>query len=239
MTYFLCFIVFLAAALVQSFSGFGFGIFAMSFLPYFMPSYGLSVALVNIATVASSVPVALQRRKRFCFRLVWPLLVGYVVSNTLAVYFAYKQPESLLFHLLGILLILLSVYFAFFGKRLRIRATPVTGMLAGLCSGVMSGLFAMGGPPVVLYFLSATEDETQYLACSLAYFAVVNAYTLLLRFLNGGITVQVLPYLLVIAAASLVNALISRRLGGRIGGDAIRKTVYVIMAASGVMMLFK
>lgn len=237
--YLLCFASLLGGGLVQALSGFGFGIFAMSLLPYFMPSYGLSIAVVNVAMLLGTAPLAYQRRKEARWRLIGPLLIGYVVSNALAVYFVYRQPEALLFHLLGILLLLLSAYFTFFGNRLRLRATPLTGIAAGVLSGAMNGLFSMGGPPVALYLLSATENEKQYLACTLNYFLVTNLYTLLMRFLNGGITADVFPYLLFAALAAVIVSIVSRKMDGRLSAKTVRRAVYAMMAVSGIVLLFK
>lgn len=238
-TYAVCFAIWLGGALVQALSGFGFGIFTMSLLPFVMPSYSLAVAVTTISSIFGAGPIAFQRRKDLHLKLLWTPLIGFLISNTISVYFLYRQPEAILFRLLGVLLLLLSAYFAFFSKRIRIKPSPVSGAIAGLVSGVMNGLFSMGGPPVVVYFLAATENEREYLAATLTFFTITNTYSLIMRLFNGGITVEALPYAALSIVATLIIAAFNHKIDGKISGATIRKAVYCMMAVSGLILLLK
>lgn len=59
---------------------------------------------------------------------------------------------------------LLSIYFWFFNKKIRLRPTLPTQIGTGVLSGLMGGFFNMQGPPAVLYFISTTKDKNQYMA---------------------------------------------------------------------------
>ena len=50
----LLFLMSLGAAFVQRVSGFGFGIFIMTVLPYIMPSYGEATALSGLMAMVTS-----------------------------------------------------------------------------------------------------------------------------------------------------------------------------------------
>lgn len=228
-----------AACLVQTVSGFGFGIFSMAFFPYFMPSYAASVSLTNLLAFSSAAPIAFMHRTRVRWRVIWPPLLIYPISNALVIRLAARTPDAAVYRLLGAALILLSLYFLLLKKRVHIRATPLSGLIAGGLGGALNGLFSMGGPPMVLYFLAATRDEGEYIACAQAYFTLSNAMTLLIRAAGGQLTVQVFAYYAIALAALVPVGWLGERLRGRMEGETLRRTVYALMAVSGFLMLLK
>lgn len=239
LNYALTFCVSAAACLVQTVGGFGFGIFAMAFYPYFLSSYAVAVTLTNLLAFLSAVPVAWRHRAQVVWRAVWPPLLVYPLSNMLIIRLAARAPDDAVYKLLGAMLIALSLYFLLFKRRIHIRATPLSGCLAGLVGGAMNGLFSMGGPPIVLYFLAAAKDEREYIACAQAYFTLSNAMTLTIRTAGGQLTAQVL----VLGAVSLAALALAGRLGEalreRMNGETLRRTVYAFMTVSGMIMMFK
>lgn len=65
----------------------------------------------------------------------------------------------LLEQLLGVTLIAVSLYFAFFSKRIKVKPSIPTQIVAGSLSGLMGGFFGMQGPPAVLYFVSSEARQ--------------------------------------------------------------------------------
>lgn len=239
MSYALAAIVSAAACLVQTLSGFGFGIFSMAFFPYFMPSYAAAVSLTNLLAFSSAAPAAFAHRARVRWRVILPPLLIYPISNAFVIHLAARTPDAAVYQLLGAALILLSLYFLLLRKRLHVRPTTLGGLVAGLLGGVLNGLFSMGGPPLVLYFLAATEDEGEYIACAQAYFTLSNAMTLGIRAAGGQLTAQVFAYYAIALAALVPAGWLGERLRGLMSGEAVRRTVYVLMTFSGFLMLLK
>ena len=120
--------------------------------------------------------------------------------------------------------------------RLTLRCA-LTGVLAGALGGVMSALFSVGGPPVSLYFSAATEEKEAYLATIQTYFLFSNIYIVALRAVHGIITKNVL----LCSAFAVVGMALGTYLGStvlrRISADAMRKTIYGMMAACGLAMI--
>ena len=150
------------AGFVQRVSGFGLGIFAMLFMPHFLPAHISAPAVSTLFSFGTSSWNALRHRKNISYRTVLPLLAASLVTIPIAVYFSSAVPAKVFQAILGTVLIALSLYFLFFEKKVRIRPTVRNGLLAGTVSGTLSGLFSTGGPPVVLYLTEALPDKHVY-----------------------------------------------------------------------------
>ena len=227
-------IVTLGASYIQSISGFGFGIFAMVFLPHILKYTEANVLSAILSTVASVfLMVALFRRIHWK-NLIFPVL-GSVVSGYFAILFVKSAEQKWLILLLGIALFLLSLYFFFFSHRIRIRPSWYAGLVAGVLSGVLSGLFSMGGPPVVIYYLQSEEDTDTYLASLSAYFILSGAVAIAMKIGAGFVTVGVLWAMAVGAVFMTAGALLGRFTRARIDPKYVKKIIYAIMAVSGIV----
>ena len=227
-----CFI----GSLIQTVSGFGFGIFVLQFMPFFLPSTQVSVAVSQLCSLAQSGLLAYRLRKHANIRLILPPLLSALVSASAVIFLFTNQPDLLLKRMLAVALILLSVYFLFFSRRIRLKASLPAGIVAGLVSGVLSGLFGMGGPPMVLYLLAATDDNDVYMANIPLFFTFVNAYSSALRAVNGVITPEALKFWALGMVGVLLGVWAGRKFYARIQPETLKKCIYAMMAVSGVIL---
>ena len=165
----------------------------MIFLPYVTGSYGEANALSGILSMISCSVVAFSLLRYVDWKnLIFPL-IGCAVLTVPAVLFMTAQSDRLLLILLGAVLMLLSVYFMMFSGKVRFKPTPAGGLLCGGLSGVMGGMFAMGGPPVVVWFMQTeTTEKLVYLATIQMYFVATNIYGTAVKAINGLVTPGVL-----------------------------------------------
>ncbi|MFV0498358.1 MAG: sulfite exporter TauE/SafE family protein [Candidatus Fimivivens sp.] len=227
-----------AGATIQTTTGFGFGVLCMAVFPYILPSYLQATAVSSICAAIMSSIVAIQCRKYINFKIILPLLIGYSVASVWSVQYAKTQAEGFMVKLLGAVLILVSIYFIFFSGKIRIKPTFINGLVAGMIGGVGSGMFSIGGPPVIIYLTSAISDKDEYRACSLTYFAIGSWYVSAARWLNGASNMQTVYLSLMAIAALFVGTYIGNRIFNRINAATLKRLVYCFMAVSGVTMLF-
>lgn len=224
-------------AFVQRVTGFGMGIFAMLFLPYFLPSSGMCAAIMGLMSLISSTVNAVKKRGHIQWRAMLPMVVAAFLVIPGAVALSAYLPQSVLKRLLGVVLVVLSVYFLFFSKRIHLKPTVGSGVAAGVLGGALSGLFSTGGPPAVLYLIHATESNLAYFATIQAYFAMTSVFTTVSRVAAGIMTGEVL----LLSAVALIGNLAGNLLGGkvfdRLDADRLRKIVYISMLASGGLMI--
>lgn len=65
------FLLAIGASFIQRTTGFGFGIFIMTLLPFLMPSYGEATTLSGLLAMTTSAIIAFRMRKH----LVWKRLI--------------------------------------------------------------------------------------------------------------------------------------------------------------------
>ena len=99
------------ASFVQRVSGFGFGIFIMTMLPHLMPSYGEATALSGMLSAAQSLYVLVGIYRLIDWRRVLPIMLTFLVVSFFAVQYVSASTDTHLKHLLGVILLVMSVYF--------------------------------------------------------------------------------------------------------------------------------
>lgn len=232
---FLCFLVSCTGSVIQRITGFGYGIFVMMFFPHFMSSYGCANALSGMISATTSSFVAVSMRKHIRWKNIPAPLIASMITSYIAVEFMSGQTDRSLKLLLGIALILLSIYFFFFSGKIQFQASWWKGALAGAISGIMNGLFAMGGPPMVIYFMMSSKDMKEYLATIQVYFALSNIYTTAVKAAAGYVTKEVLIFYVVAALSALLGVWLGKKAFNKCKPNILKKAVYGFMAISGAI----
>ena len=226
------------AAFVQRVSGFGLGIFAMMFLPHLFPTHTSAAVLSGLFSCYTTTFNAIKYRRNIAYRTAIPMLAAALVSIPIAVSFSAKVSAHIFKILLGAVLVILSLYFLFFNKRIKIKPTIPNGIVAGTLGGALGGLFSTGGPPAVLYLTNATADNVTYFATIQFYFCLTNYYTTATRAIHGLITVDLLVY----GAVGILGCIAGDFVGGtvfnKLDARKLKYIIYIGMIVSGILMLF-
>ena len=227
------------ASFVQRTVGFGFGIFIMTALPFLMPSYGEAVTLSGLLSLTSATIVMVKYLKFVTWKRLLPIIASFIIFSTIAICLLDKIEGQAMRRILGITLILISLYFSFFKARLQKLIRPTKGWQygTGAASGIMGGLFAMHGPPVVLYLIVSEPDKDHYMGMIQTYAVVTNITMLAVRAFNGYVTPAV--------GSSYIYSLIGLAIGVIAGNWAFKHIpnrlftyiVYAYIGVSGLIIL--
>lgn len=221
---------------IQRVTGFGYGIFAMMFFPLFFASYGEANILTGMLSIFSSLAVVISMRHYINWKIIFPPAVGCMIATFLAVEFMKGQTDGTLKLLLGVVLILLSVYFFFFASKIHFNPSLPAGLFVGILSGIMNGLFSMGGPPVVIYFMVTAEDDNKkYVATIQSYFLLTNIFSIAVKAGAGYLTKDVLIAWPIGIIGMVVGFWLGKRIFNRLNAQMLKKIVYGFMAISGVI----
>lgn len=225
------------ASFVQRTTGFGFGIFIMTLLPFLMPSYGEATALSGLLALTTSAFTAWKFRKYTDLKRLIPILTVFLVISTPAICFLDKIDDSTLRRVLGGVLIAVSIYFSIFSKRIRFGTALPYQLAAGTFSGIMGGFFGMHGPPAVMYFIASESDKEHYMGMTQAYFTITNLMMTIVRGYKGFLTPTVgKDYILCIgavAAGTFLGSIVFRHIASGI----FRYIVYGYIGISGLIIL--
>ena len=174
------FLLSIGASFVQRTTGFGFGIFIMTMLPFFLPTYGEATTLSGLLAITTSAVIVWRMRNYVTWKRLWPILLTFIVVSTIAIFALTRIEDHILKRILGVALILISIYFALFSQKIKLPTTKRVQMGAGTLSGLMGGFFGMQGPPAVLYFIQSESSKEHYMAMAQTYFLIGNVMKRLL-----------------------------------------------------------
>ena len=233
------FLLSIGASFVQRTTGFGFGIFIMTMLPAIMSSHGEATTLSGILAMTTSLIIVIQKYRFIVWRRLLPILLTFIVVSIGAIFVLKRMEYSILNMLLGITLVVVSIYFSFFSKRIKVKTTLPVQITAGTLSGLMGGFFGMQGPPAVLYFVNSERDKEHYLAVTQTYFLVGNIMMTIARAYNGFFTTAVsMGYIYGITGVVIGN-LIGAWVFRHITGSLLKYIIYAYIGISGLTFLFE
>ena len=232
------FLLTIVASFIQRVSGFGFGIFVMMFFPFFLPSYGESVMLSGLLAGSTALMIAIRNRKYIRWRLMGLVTFSNVLFSFVATEYMRSLSNDVLKQCLGVVLILISLYFLFGEGRMgRIFKSKPAQVTIGSVSVVMGGMFAMPGPPLVLYCISTLEDKREYVTTLQAFSVVFNLFYTAFRFKAGFYSDDTWLWWVI----GLVGTMIGSSLGSRcfelISNRTLKLIVYVMMIISGIVAI--
>lgn len=220
----------------QSCSGFGNAIICMALWPLLMPFRTASV-LEAITAFFMVVYITLRLYRHINLKLLLPPLISSTLFSFLGVSTLMTLSDRTMKQILGVALLLLAVYFVFFSHKVKLKPSLTVGLLAGVVSGFFGGLFNIGGPPMVAYFLSVTDDKMEYNASLQAYFAVTTITIFAFHLFMGNVTVGMLPLGCAALAGTVAGTLSGMSVFRRLSIDGVKRIVYAFMVVAGIYML--
>lgn len=226
----------IVAGIIQSVTGFGAGIFMMVFFPAFFPILNAS-ALSSAISLVGTCSLSWHYRKQCVWKLTLVPALVYIAVSSLSILLAPYLPTDLLKKTFGVFLMILSVYFLKFSSKLKVKANLASATVCGALSGVLGGLFGIGGPPMVIYFLAALDDKEKYLGTIQFYFFITGVHMLIFRTINGIYTVNLIPYTLLGVIGIMAGKKIGTKIVDRINAETMKKLVYAFLGVAGFLNL--
>ena len=226
----------IVAGLIQTVTGFGSGIFMMVFFPMLFPILGAS-AISSAISLAGTCTLSWHYRKYCKWKLTLIPALIYILVSSGAILLAPYLPTDLLKKVFGVFLMLLSVYFLVFSSKLKIKATLLSATICGTLAGILGGLFGIGGPPMVIYFLAALDSKEEYLGTIQFHFFVTGVYMLFFRIYKGIFTMDMIPYVILGMAGMMIGKKMGTKIVDRINANTMKKLVYAFLGVSGFLNL--
>jgi uncharacterized membrane protein YfcA len=225
----------LGGGIIQTTTGFGFGLFVMMFYPLFLPVTEAS-ALSATMSMLLALTLVVHLRKHLRFKeMVFPLCVDVffgLVSTAVSAY----MDLGLLKTILGVFLILMALYLIFLSGRFAVRANKKTAFVCCTLGGLSGGFFGIGGPPLLPYFLAAYGNEKlTYIVSLQLIFAVTGVSNTVMRVANGIYTLRVLLLAIPGIAAMWIGQMIGLKIINRINAVQLKKIIYVVLGLSGIL----
>ena len=161
------------AGIVRGYSGFGFSLLAVTSLALVLKpqEIGPSIFLLEIAASLHLLP---SIWRDIHWRSILPLILGCTAATPLGVWFLANIPAPPMQVALAIF-VLAATLLLWRGKTLSRMPGPAAAAAVGAAAGLFNGAFGIGGPPVILFYLSSPAAQTAGRASIIAYFLVTDA----------------------------------------------------------------
>lgn len=231
-------IVSLLGSIVQGATGFGYAMICMSLWTLVVPLKMASIIEV-ISAFVMTVGIAFKLRKHINYKLMIIPFFSSMVGSTIGVSILMAQEDDNLKKFLGIVLILLGLYFAFYSDKVKIKATISNSVIFGFISGFSGGLFNIGGPAMVIYLLTASKDKLEYNATLQANFALSIIYTFILHLYYGNVTLAALGYSAASTIGLVVGASIGLKIFHKLPQERLKKVIYTFIMIMGIVLLLR
>ena len=166
-----------------------------------------------------------------------PVTAISLTVSTITTLCSLKAEQKVLKIILGVVLILLSVYFARFADRIHIQASRRNSVLMGTLAGVGNGLFGLGGPPVALYFMASMDDTRQYVASIQTYFFFSNVTTVFVRMATGAFQFFHLPLVLCGWLCAAAGTWLGMKTSGLFSERLLKRLAYLFIGLSGLSLV--
>lgn len=227
----------LAAGLIQGVTGFGAGIVMMLVLPYLYPltqSAGISVC-VSLFLLLSMV---YTYRKYINFKLIPIPSITFLIVITFTIMYSVDLDASLMKKVFGIFLIVLAIYYLFFNKQSSDKPmSKVTAVFCIIISAICDGLFGIGGPLMVLYFMNKTKDHQEYIGTIQTFFMINCLYTTIFRIYKGILLPEHIMIIIIGITGIIIGGLLANKLVNRLDVELVKKLTYIMIGISGISNL--
>ncbi len=157
MEYLIIAVTSLVAGTVQLFTGFGTGVVMMAVLPYF---YGIIISpgISQIICFGLVVIMLIRRRKSIRFRQILLPTVLFSLSGVIIIHLVPSFDRRILTIAFGVFLIAISLYSFLSPSGIRISESVPKTVAVSTVSGMLSGMFGVGGPLMATYLVSVTDE---------------------------------------------------------------------------------
>ena len=236
-------IVILISQVIYSTLGFGSGMFAVSILSYLYGSIEFVVPFFTVLCLPTEVIITYKNRKSIDYskiKLFLLFIIPFLLLGTILLKFADDYPFFLIF--LGVIIILISINSLsdFLDKRdLGMKKDKFWVPFFGSISGLLGGLYGIGGPPLIFYFQQKKLNKDQFRITLLSIFSIMTFIRVLYYIGLDILTAELLMTTLVILPFSLSGLAIGNFMHKKIDEKTFKTIVATVLAISGFMLIYK
>lgn len=227
-------LILFGGTLVHSTLGFGLALVSMPLLALVI-DLRTATPLVAFVGLIIEIIILWQSWREVELLSLWRLIGGSILGIPIGLFVLILAPEAWVKAILGILLILFSLY-NLLRPRLITLARQQWAYLFGFASGILGGAYNLTGPPVILYGTLSRWSPIKFRANMQSYFVPVTGFIFLGHGLSGLWTMEVLRLCAWTLPLALVAIVVGAKLNQRIPVAQFERLIYGTLIILGVLM---
>jgi uncharacterized membrane protein YfcA len=223
------------SGLVRGFSGFG---SALIYIPLMAALFGPRTAAGTLLLIdfVSGLPFAIGARNQCDWRDVIPLAIAATIGVPFGTFLLlFADPVALRWLIAVLVLGLLAVLLS--GWRYHGQPTLAVKIGVGLVAGVGAGAVQVGGPAVIIYWLSSKSPPITIRANLLVYFVLNGAALIVAYAVQGVLTMQVIAFALMLGPPFWLAMVTGARFFRGASDNLYRQAAYAIVALAAIVSL--
>lgn len=225
------------SALIQSITGFGFGLLGVVLLGFFMNVREASASIAAVGLVLNGLLLARYWRD-FRWERIWPMLITAAVAAPFGLMFLQRAPSRGLYFVLGLVLLTTFAHLRLVRPTARRPWHALyLGIPCGAIGGWIGGAFGAGGPPLVAYLATQQFPLPRYIASLQAVFAVTSGARVIALASSGFFTRPVLGQVTAGCIAAAAGAGAGLLLARRMPKSQLDKATLWFIGLAGVYYL--
>ncbi|HLV34091.1 MAG TPA: sulfite exporter TauE/SafE family protein [Spirillospora sp.] len=229
-------IVILFASFTQSVAGFGLGLVAM---PFIAEPLGVqpSTSLIALIALITRIVLLIAYREAFNLQVVSRLTAASILALPIGVLVLQRLETGFVLALLGVVVSGYALY-ALLELRLPEIKHPRWAYGFGFISGLLSGAYNTGGPPVIMYGTSRNWKPAEFKS-NLQGFGLVNSLLVIgLHFVAHNYTPEVIGHFFLTLPVVFVGLLAGILVARFINPWWFRRIVLVMLLITGLTLIF-
>ncbi len=231
-----CLIIFMAG-LTQGLSGFGSVLLSIPLLAIFLDIKTV-IPLTALVGLSMSLVLLFHLRPYLDWKKIYPLLIAAIPGIPLGVIFLKKLDKTVILCVLGIVLIVYSLY----SLLSRSTGKRISGHWAypfGFIAGCLGGAFGATGPAVIVYTSLQTWNKDQIKVTLQGFFVISGAIVVLFQALNGLTTFTVWRFYGVSLPMLILGTYVGSLFYGMIKEETYRRVMFVLLGFLGAFMIYR
>lgn len=195
----------------------------------------LAVPLVALVSIAFNCSLCFVYRRYFNFKAVWRLSLAAIVAVPLGIALLSILPEALVLRGLGALIISYALY-DFFNLSVPILQSPRWAYAFGALSGMLTGAYNTGGPPVVIYGNCSGWQPEVFKSNLAAFFLVSSIFAVIGHASRGNLSASVLELALYAIPAFAIGLGAGVFCAKRLDPLSFKRIVLILLLLAGLRL---
>jgi len=221
-------LVLIIAQLVYVLFGFGAGLIAVGGLALIFPEIKDVVVLLLLVNLPAELLVTWRSRREIRWRPIGGLGVGIAIGIPLGTWLLSNTNAEIILTVLGWFLIAVGLLFIKLPPGGRVTPPAAAAPPTGLLSGVLTGLFGTGGPPLIIWYHLAAASKSAFRANLMTIFLLMTFVRVPSYAASGLMTGPRLWSSVLVMPAVLLGAWLGHRLHLRISERTFRCLVSLL-----------
>ncbi len=225
------------ASAIGAITGFGTSTIMIPVLLLFFP-FPQTLLLVGIIHWFSDLWKIILFKEGLNKKLIIYFGVPGIFASLLGALLVFEAPEKSLFQALGIILIIYA-FFTILNPEFKIKQNKFSTASGGLLSGIIAGVFGMGGTVRGAFLSAINLPKTTYLATG-GFIGIIIDSSRIIAYLAGGINLKpsLLAGLLLFIPASFIGSKIAQKIVNFVPQQYFRAIIILFLFAIGCKLIF-